>query len=239
MKKIIDIHSHMLPGVDDGCKTKEEARKMLKMYEDQNVETVICTPHFGPCGIPDADVNDAFRWLRSTSKNVNLYLGNEILISSTTLRDVRSGKAHRLNGSKWILIEFEEWGAYSAGADEILAAMQWIAKSEYNIILAHPERYKNLQLNHEIYRKIAKAGVKLQINAYDICQNTNRETVEAARFLLDNRLVSFIGSDAHGAEKRSPELAKGVEWIYEHCPEDYADVIVHDNAAKIIKDGGD
>ena len=141
-----------------------------------------------------------------------------------------------MNKSKWILIEFEEW-LYSSDAEEILAGMQWLSKTEYKVILAHPERYLNLQLHPEFYKKIAKTGVKMQINAFDVVQNTNRLAVEATKFLLKNKLVSFIGSDAHGAKKRSPELATGVKWIYDNCPEDYADAIVHDNAMEIIKEG--
>jgi tyrosine-protein phosphatase YwqE len=77
----------------------------------------------------------------------------------------------------------------------------------------------------------------LQINAYDVYENSNPLTVKTTQYLLNNKLVSFIGSDAHGAKRRSPALSAGVKWIYDHCPEAYSDAIVHDNAAKIIKEG--
>ena len=56
----------------------------------------------------------------------------------------------------------------------------------------------------------------------------------AARFLPANQLTEYLGSDAHGEHHRPPKLAKGVKWIYDHCPEMYADAVVHDNAAKIL-----
>ncbi len=237
MKPVIDIHSHMLPGVDDGCESKEEALAMLKMYENQNVEAVVCTPHYGSCGIPNADVNGTFDWLASTGSPVKLYLGNEILFTRSTLMDVRRKRAMPLAGSKYVLIEFEEW-AYNTSAEDILNGVAWLAQSEYVPILAHPERYHFLRSNPNFCEKISKNGVKFQINAYDICENSNELTKSLAQRLLKKRLVSFIGSDAHGAERRSPALQTGVKWIYDHCPEDYADAIVHDNAAKILKAGG-
>ena len=236
MKRVIDIHSHILPGVDDGCKTKEEALAMLKMYEEQEAEAVICTPHFGPCSKFGADIYEAFNWLSSTGSPVKLYLGNEILFTRSTLVDVRRRTANSLAGSKHILVEFEDWMKHTP-AEDILIATQWLAQSEYTPILAHPERYKSLQYNPDFCRKIAKTGTKLQINAYDIYDSQNLETKKLTQQLLKKRLVSFIGSDAHGADRRSPALKSGIQWIYDNCPEDYANAIVHDNAEKIIKRG--
>jgi len=233
MKKIIDIHSHILPGVDDGCGSKEEALEMIKIYEEQNVEAVICTPHFGPCGITGADVEAAFNWLTSTGSNVKLYLGNEILFTLNTMFAVKFGLARRMNNSRYILVEFDDW-LYHSSAGEIVAGLKILSKSKYEIILAHPERYTSLQNNLDYYDMITKLGVKLQVNAYDIVKNKNQQTVIASRYILNNKLASFIGSDAHGAERRRPELKDGVKWIYDHCPEDYADAVVHDNAKKII-----
>ncbi len=237
MKRIIDIHSHMLPGLDDGCPDEKEALAMLKMYEDQNVEAVICTPHYGVCAIPGTDVNGAFSWLSSIDSPVKLHLGNEILFDRSTLRDVRQGLAKPLAGSKYVLIEFEDW-AYNTSAEEILYSISWLAQSEYIPILAHPERYQSLQYNPDFYQKITKNGVKLQVNAYDIYDSDNELTKRTAQMLLRKRMVAFIGSDAHGADRRPPALQSGVKWIYDNCPEEYADAVVHDNAAKILKSGG-
>ena len=235
MKRIIDIHSHIIPFVDDGSGSMQETMEMLKAYEDQNVEAVICTPHFGPCAIPGVNVESAFEWLKSTSKDVKMYLGNEILLTSLTLQDVRRGRARTMNNTDWILIEFEEW-LLRFSAKEILACVKWMACSEYKIILAHPERYTDLQFHPRICDQITKAGVKLQINAYDICENKDEHITRLTQYLLKKKLVSFIGSDAHGMH-RFPALTNGVKWIYDNCPKDYADAIVHDNAERIIKEG--
>lgn len=233
MKPIIDIHAHVLPGVDDGCKTKEEALEMMGMYESQNVCAVICTPHYGPCSVEGADPEKAYEWLSATGSPVRLLMGNEIYFTRSTLLDVRRGFAHTLAGSKHVLIEFEDW-AYATPAEDIYNALKWFAQTEYTPILAHPERYQNLQYNPDFYEKIAKTGTKLQINAYDVVENDNPVIKKTTQRLLKKRLVSFIGSDAHGSVRRAPALQTGVKWIYDNCPETYADAVVHDNAAKII-----
>ena len=128
-----------------------------------------------------------------------------------------------------ILIEFDEY----ASPEDIAEGMRWAGDSEFGPILAHAERYKLLREQPDKWHRIAESGAAIQINAYSICEDADPSTVNAARYLLENRLVSFIGSDAHGEFKRPPRLAKGVQLIYEHCPVDYADALVHDNAAEI------
>ena len=235
MKRIIDIHSHILPRVDDGCQSEYEAKKMLEMYEAQNVEAVICTPHYGVCALLDADVDGAYKWIKSVDTNVNLYLGNEILMDKDVFKSIRDKKARPLAGSGFYLIEFEDW-SYCSTADEILIGCATMASIGYNVILAHPERYFSLQLHEEYYDRIAKFAY-LQINAYDICDTDDNLAKRACQYMLKRKLVTFIGSDAHGADRRPPKLTNGIQWIYDHCETEYADAIVHDNAAKIIREG--
>jgi len=234
MKHIVDIHSHILPDVDDGCKSHAESVKMLDLYMGQHVEAIICTPHYGVCGIPGVDIEDAYCLLirKAADRGITLYLGNEILFDRFTLLHVRRGLARTLCNSEYILVEFDPWGA-GASADYIFNCMSWLAQSEYKPILAHAERYPALQVNEDIYHKLVRAGVKLQINAYDIYNNPDEREQKVTRRLLMKHLVSFIGSDTHG-ERRPPILLDGVSWIYDNCREDYADAVVHDNAAKLI-----
>ena len=236
MKRVIDIHSHILPRVDDGCRNRVEALAMLAMYEQQNVEAVICTPHYGPCGFTGADVNGAFEWLRSRSPSVDLYLGNEADAGYFDGESINAPTGPRtLAGSNALLVEFDEWGSTHVTEEELIKGLSYLDHFFCDVILAHPERYKIVQDNPEICRKIAKMGIKMQINAYDVYETKTDATRILTQWMLENQLVSYIGSDAHGAKRRAPALQSGVLWIYDHCPEDYADAIVHDNAAKIIR----
>lgn len=235
MKPVIDIHSHMLPGVDDGCKSREEALAMLRMYEEQGAEAVVCTPHFGPCGIPDADVDGAFMWLSSQPSSVKLYLGNEALAGAFDADNVDELNGPRMLAHKALLLEFDEWSGHHESTDNILKTLAYFDHFVCDVIIAHPERYRALQENPALYKDVARMA-KLQINAYDIFDTDILETKITTRWLLANELVSYIGSDAHGAIRRPPALKNGVRWIYDHCDETYADAIVHDNAARLLNE---
>ena len=238
MKPVIDIHSHILPGLDDGCQNREEALVMLKMYEAQGAEAVVCTPHFGPCGNSGADTEGAFRWLKSVPSPVRLCLGNEVLAGCFGPEQVNAPDGPRtLAGTDVLLVEFDEYGSVHTDAETILRTVTALNRSRWNIILAHPERYESLKQQPEICREIVRNGIPLQVNAYDVFENKNESTRSMTQWLLENRLVSYLGSDAHGAHKRPPALSTGVRWIYDHCPEDYADAVVHNNAAKLIAGG--
>jgi tyrosine-protein phosphatase YwqE len=232
MKPFIDVHSHILPGVEDiGCASKEEALAMLKLYEDAGVEAVVCTPHFGIHGIRGANVSEAFSWIQSVDSPVKRYLGQQVLLTRYTLQDARRGIAKTMAGSNQILVDYEEGVFYSASAD-ILDGMKMLAESEYIPILAQPEKYPGLQQYPDICRQIVDAGARLQINVGNVfCDNV--KICDTVRFLLENRLVSYVGSNAHNPEEMK-QMDDGLKWIYDHCPQEYADAVVHDNAVRII-----
>lgn len=231
MKRIIDIHSHILANVDDGCVTRYDTLRTLEEYERLGVEAVICTPHFGPYGDTEADVEGEFKWLASIDSTVSFYLGNEVYMNNHALKAIRAGEARTLAGSNSILIEFDS-SALGMSLPFINASRPF---STHEVILAHPERYELLQAYPAICDKLAKY-VKLQINAYDIYDTDNDLAKNVSRYLLEKQLASYIGSDTHG-RRRPPKLKTGVQWIYDHCPKEYADAVVHDNAAKIIRQG--
>ena len=234
MKQLIDIHSHILPGVEEvGCPTKEEALAMLKTYEAMNAEAVICTPHFGIHGVKGANVAESFQWIQSINSPVKLYLGQQILLTRFTLKDARRGIAKPLANSNRLFVDYELGVCYSAAVD-IIDGMKELAKSEYQPILVQPEKYPGLQQYPEICREIVNAGAQLQVNLRNVFSE-NPEVQRTAKYLLDNRLAAFVGSNAHNTEELA--LVKdGISWVYDHCPEDYADAIVHDNAYGIIKE---
>lgn len=231
MKQLIDIHSHILPGVEDvGCPTKKEARAMLKAYEALNAEAVICTPHFGIHGVKGANVAESYQWIQTINSPVKRYLGQQILLTRFTLQDARRGIAKTLADSDRLFVDYELGVCYSAAVD-IIDGMKELAKSEYKPILVQPEKYPGLQQYPELCCEIVNAGAQLQVNLRNIFSD-NPDIRRTAQFLIDNRLAAFAGSNAHNTEELA--LVKdGIRWIYDHCPEKYADAIIHDHAAAI------
>ena len=108
-------------------------------------------------------------------------------------------------------------------------------------ILAHPERYKAIQQDWNLAKRICDLGVLLQVNAYDLFLNKNLATRNLAQWMSQEQLISFLGSDMHGTRikedgkpARKPQMKEGVRWLYENVDADYADDVVRRNAEKYL-----
>ena len=243
----MDIHSHILPGVDDGARDVRESMALLHAAAEQGIMDIIATPHYGIENgyAPKADtVRSAFEKVqearREDSEELNslrLYPGEEVYRSDDAAERFRSGKALRINDTRYALVEFLEYGTHYESAKEILERLKKLAES-YTVkpILAHAERYSALQENHETLKRIQELGVMIQVNAYDLALNKHEQTRETAQWLAEERMISFIGSDMHGMPpKRPPKVREGIDWLYKHTDWEYADCVVRKNAEKLLR----
>ena len=108
-------------------------------------------------------------------------------------------------------------------------------------ILAHPERYRAIQQDRNLAKRICDLGVLLQVNAYDLYLNKNDATRNLAQWMAKEGMISFIGSDMHGTRikedgkpARRPQMKEGIRWLYENVKKEYADEIVRLNAEKYL-----
>ena len=103
-------------------------------------------------------------------------------------------------------------------------------------ILAHPERYRALQQDWDLAKRICDLGVLLQVNAYDLALNQNEATRSLAQWMAREGLISFIGSDMHGTRpgKRTPKMKEGIQWLYKNIDSEAANEIVRINAEKYL-----
>ena len=141
---LIDIHTHILYGVDDGAKDINDSMGLLDEEREQGVDQVILTPHYGPkFGHPDTEVlREKFEAIREKAykyyPEIQLYLGSELYYQQGTVSDLKQGKALTMNGTRYVLVEFATSDAYS----HIYRAVQDFVYAGYIPILAHVERYK-------------------------------------------------------------------------------------------------
>lgn len=240
-----DIHSHLLFGVDDGARTLDESLKMLELASWEGITTIIATPHYGTENgyAPDVRlIRGNFQTLRAGAAkafpNLRLFLGSELYCApGKVLRRVKQGLALSMAGTKYLLLEFMEWGNHQESAEHITKAMISIAGSEWTPILAHAQRYKGFKEKQNLYQSMAAAGVCLQINAYDLADRPDDWIRENTRWLVKNKLAHFIGTDAHRPDRRRPVMRSGVNYLYDNCEEQYADALVRDNAEKLLASG--
>lgn len=236
--QMADIHMHIVPGVDDGSRTLEMSKAMLELAGRQGVRAVAATPHsFAFLNQSEPDfVRRRFQALREeTAGAVRLILGCEVRCASSgirgTLERLRSGELPSMNGTRYVLTEFDPTVRPDAAAamTELLLADGW------KPILAHVERYPALFVPGGIDRLTGR-GCLLQINAYSLAEETDRGISSRARRLLAEGRVSFLGSDAHRLEFRPPSVERGLRYVYEHCEKAYADAVAFQNAGKYLFD---
>lgn len=243
----VDIHSHILPGCDDGAADLRESLAMLLAARKEGVRDVIATSHYGIENgyAPKADkIRKAFEQVKEAAEGssgmqaagIHLYLGEEVYCSEDAAERFRKGEALTLNGTRCALVEFLEYGATFESGELILERLEKLRKGAGIIpVLAHAERYRALQENRDYLKRIRDMGVLIQVNAFDLALNHNELTRETAQWLAQERMISFIGSDMHGMPpKREPKMRAGIDWLYQHTDEEYADGVVRKNAEKIL-----
>ena len=133
--------------------------------------------------------------------------------------------------SKYVLLEFSPW----TDTEEIISCVYRVrTETEFEPIIAHMERYLWLQDEPEILRAIREHNLLVQINAYSLAETGSEGTKNFARKLLKEKLVTFIGSDAHGSDHRPVTLGSGVQYIYDTCDADYAEDVCRRNAQRLL-----
>ena len=226
---MIDIHTHLLPGVDDGSQSFEESLAMLQHAYEDGIKDIIVTPHYDIESYyhkEKEEINELLEILKEKAKdiNINLYAGSEIYINARIAKDLKQGKATSLANSDYVLIEFP-FSYYEEHYDDILYDVK---KAGYKIIIAHPERYSYVKEDVDFCNRWLNEGYLLQCNGSSL--KHHQKTMDK---LLSRKWVSFIASDGHNV-RRAIELKDAYNYIKEKYGADYALELFETNGNKII-----
>ena len=241
--QFIDIHSHIIYGADDGAGSLGEAVRLLELDQEEGAAAVFATPHYGKENgyAPDAaGVMQTFERIRERAAEevpgLQLYLGTEWYCAWNLGERIRRREAFRMNDTDYVLVEFLEYSDEHESADRILTNLAEVKRQGFKPILAHPERYKAMQEDWNLAKRVCDLGVLMQVNAYDLDLNWKIRTKELAQWLAEERMISFIGSDMHGVYngKRVPKMKEGIRWLYEHTDREYADAVAFGNAERLL-----
>ena len=244
----VDIHSHIVPQVDDGSQSIGESMELLRLSWEEGIRVVFATPHYGIENghAPHHDkVRSSYRELSEfmllSSCPSKVLLGTEWYCSDNIVDRIRNREAFPMGDSDWYMVEFLEWGDLTEDAKTIMRRLKMMKENGIKTILAHPERYKALQKDWDLAKRICDLGVLLQVNAYDLFLNPKDATRNLAQWMAKEELISFIGSDMHGTglkpdgkPKRKPLMKEGISWLYENVDYDYACDIVRVNAERYL-----
>jgi protein-tyrosine phosphatase len=234
--KVIDLHMHVVPKVDDGARSMEEAIEMIKSSISQGVGEIFCTSHNGYTKEQSLEYFKQFEALSERVKkenlNVRLHQGCEILTEESEIDDilycVDKGYFPTLGNSKCILLEFYT-GVMPSEASNVVRK---VVERGYVPIIAHMER--NYNLSEFMVGLLVEMGALVQINAYSLEEETSERRRDRARRLLHKGYVHFLGTDAHQLTHRPPRMEKGIRYVLDSVSEDYARKVLYENAERLI-----
>ena len=200
ISKMIDIHSHILPGIDDGSRDIAESIDMVRKLVRQGVTDIVATPHYmdGTSFVSPRKTNlklleELKQALNDEGVKVNLYLGNEIYISDNMLELLKAGKMSAMADSKYLLVELPLDDEYPNYEDFLLELMN----HGYKVILAHPERYTIIQKDYEVVKNLHEMGVLMQCNINSIVERYGKSAKKVVKRMAKDKLIFAFGSDIH------------------------------------------
>ncbi|MFO0991291.1 MAG: CpsB/CapC family capsule biosynthesis tyrosine phosphatase [Hyphomicrobiales bacterium] len=234
---MIDLHSHILPGVDDGAPDIETALDMARAAVDDGVVVMACTPHFMP-GLYDNEAGDITRRVadlndRLQAEGIDLALvtGSDAHIRPDFLSCLRDGRILTLHGSRYVLFE-PPHTLLPQRLDDLLFN---IIAAGYVPILTHPERLEWLEPNYGMIQRYVKMGVWMQVTAGSLTGDFGRRAQYWGQKLLADGLVHILASDAHNTTRRPPGLSKVFKLACEEVGLDEATELVVSRPEKILE----
>lgn len=232
-----DIHSHILPGVDDGAQNLEEAVSMIRVAYKEGTRNILLTPHYekGKNRYTKEELNIRFEELRkaveSEFPDMNLYLGNEILYADGIVEDLKNGLIQTMNDTKYVLVEFNIRISYN----ELYQAIRKITNARFRPIIAHVERYRCLFKQIDRIDELVSMEAYLQMNISSVYGGLLDENARWCKKLVREEYISFFGTDAHDLDDRAPYIRDYTGWIEKKCGIDLLEQIFVDNPMKMIK----
>lgn len=235
---MIDIHCHLMPGVDDGSKNLDETIAMFENAYTSGVTSMILTPHYikgtkyNLKNSAKRQITDILREaLRRADIDIAVYYGNEVYIDNNLLEMIESGEVATLANSRYVLVELPV-NSEDKNAGNIFFRLK---SAGYTPIIAHPERYTYIQKHPEKVMEYVKLGCLLQGNYMSLLGKYGRKAQKTLKVLLKNDAISFLGSDVHHEhnEYHIPEAEKAVLKIVKS--EEKVEELFTKNTEKIIK----
>ena len=219
-RNVFDVHTHILPGIDDGSQSVEQSMMLLRELSKQGIKTVIATPHYYPTQkTPEAFLEERNRAYELIREDIDdslpkVKLGAEVMYFRGISR-IESLERLCVEGTKTLLLEMptDPWSEYMLRETAEIQNMKNI-----NVVMAHIERYFEKQ-SSEFIEQLLSFGVKMQINASSLLGKQRRRLIK----MLRSGAVSFIGSDCHDMTARGIEMAKAAAVIRDYSDEEILD----------------
>lgn len=235
---MIDLHCHLLPGVDDGPLDMDEAVLMARMAEADGCEAVVATPHQRHPSWWNGDREELAGLRRELQARLGerprVLAGAEIRVGGDLMAEIDllpEGNLLPIAGSSYLLLELPR----GEPAIDPLELVHEVTVAGFRPVLAHPEHYPWLVAERALLERLVDRGALLQVTAMSVTGAFGRRAHEACRELLDRNLVHFVASDAHGIDHRVPGLTAARATIAERWGAEVAHALTSGNPAAVIE----
>ena len=235
---MIDLHTHILPGIDDGSSNMETSVEMISMAYMSDVKHICVTPHCYP-GLFNNYAGDRMDqlWAQLVSRikteriPVHLYRGMEIMATENLPEYLCDRRVWTINHTDYFLVEFE-FDEDPSWCSDIL---HQCSKKGFKPVIAHPERYFFIQKNPEIAYNWYKAGYGIQVNKGSVLARFGYSEKRTAESLINHRIVTCIASDAHNTSTRSTSMTKLRKHLVKAYGEEYTNLLLKENPRRILE----
>lgn len=237
MERYIDVHCHILPGVDDGAADIRETREMLNIAYKEGIRCIIATPHFHPDrGKTEPKVlRERLKLVREEAARIDerflVFLGTEIYFGQDIPELLKRKKVLSMNRRQFVLVEFSPSDSFTY----IKQGIQQLQMCGYQVILAHIERYTSITEDVGLAEELFQMGALIQVNAGSIIGDSGRTAKKFVKELLKEELVFCVGTDAHSSGKRAPRMKKAAGYVRKKYGEEYARRIFYSNALQMLR----
>ncbi|MFA5685261.1 MAG: CpsB/CapC family capsule biosynthesis tyrosine phosphatase [Lysobacteraceae bacterium] len=237
---MIDLHCHILPGIDDGAPDLEEALAMARVAVADGIRVTACTPHIYP-GLYENDAAGIRRAMAEFRRELDregiplqLVEGADVHLCPDLLDGLRGGRIPTLARSRYFLFE----PPHHVAPPRLENVVFDLVAAGYVPVLTHPERLTWIDTHYSVFAKLVHGGAWMQLTAGAITGRFGRRPRYWAERMLDENLVHIIATDAHRADKRPPLLAEAREAVAPRVGAGAADDMVNRRPQAILQNAG-
>lgn len=230
---MIDIHSHILPNVDDGSRSFRETLNMLQEAKEAGFTTVVSTSHYFLKHYEEneEDRKEILTEIKSKVTDIDICIGSEIFVTNSMPKLLLEHKASSINNTRYVLFELP----FEHRTSNLKDIIYNLLGHEYIPIIAHPERYKFVQKDPNLLIDLIDLGVLFQCNFGSILGFYGKEPKRIVKKLLQNNFVHFLASDAHRQDNIYTLIPDCIEEISKFLPKEKIIELTQENPQKVLQ----
>jgi len=237
---MIDIHSHLIPGIDDGARDKDESLSLFKIAEKDGIKRMVMTPHihFGRFDNTihsiKSEVHELKVLLAANNINLEIAYAAEVRIDAQLLPEIEQGRipfVGQIEGQKVLLLELPH-SHIPHGYEKLI---RWLTLHNIRPLIAHPERNRDILKTPEKIRQLQRLGCLFQLTASSLTGHFGQKVQSLSEKLLIDGLIDVVASDSHNIQRRPPVLSIAHKKVTELLGEEASHKLFYQTPYNITK----